>query len=100
MYSNQMARPPLSAADRRHGKRLGDLCAQAREHAGRSAQELAVAAKLSIDTIRSLENGRIPTPAFITVGRIADALGLSLDELHRAALNRTPRQLARRGPKS
>ena len=40
---------------------------------------------MAIDTVRSLENGRVATPAFLTIARLADALGLSLDELHARA---------------
>ena len=40
---------------------------------------------MAIDTVRSLESGRVATPAFLTVARLADALGLSLDELHARA---------------
>ena len=80
-----MPRNPLRAADRRHGERLGKLLAGARAKARRSAQDVAVAASLSVDTIRSLETGRVPTPAFLTVARLADVLGLSLDALNQAA---------------
>jgi len=41
---------------------------------------------VAIDTVRSLENGRVATPTFLTIARLADALGLSLDELHARAL--------------
>jgi hypothetical protein len=40
---------------------------------------------VAIDTVRSLEGGRVAAPAFLTVARLADALGLSLDELHSRA---------------
>jgi hypothetical protein len=41
---------------------------------------------VAIDTVRSLESGRVATPAFLTIARLADALELSLDELHAHAL--------------
>jgi hypothetical protein len=50
-----------------------------------SAQDVAVSAKLSVDTLRSIETGRLPTPGFLTVARIATTLNLSLDQLHRDA---------------
>ena len=37
---------------------------------------------MAIDTVRSLENGRVATPTFLTIARLAEALDLSLDELH------------------
>lgn len=43
--------------------------------------EIAAAAGLSVETVRKIEHGRIPTPAFFTVAAIADALGASLDAL-------------------
>jgi transcriptional regulator with XRE-family HTH domain len=59
--------------------------ALARKRTGRTTQDVAVAARLSVDTVRGLENGRVPTPAFFTVARMAVVLGLSLDDLHRQA---------------
>ena len=90
MYTYRVARHPLSAADRLHGKRLGARLALERSSDGRSAQDVAVAADLAIDTIRRLETGLVPTPAFLTVARLADVLGLSLDELHVAAQGGSP----------
>lgn len=43
--------------------------------------EVAAVAGLSVETLRKIEHGRIPTPAFFTVAAIADAVGLSLDTL-------------------
>lgn len=46
---------------------------------------------MALDTVRSLENGRVAMPAFLTVARLAGALGLSLDELNaRAAGDGSP----------
>lgn len=44
---------------------------------------VAVAARcgLSVDTVRKIETGRVPTPAFATVAILAQAVGLSLDGL-------------------
>jgi len=36
---------------------------------------------ISAETLRKIETGRIPTPAFFTVAALADVLGLSLDGL-------------------
>jgi transcriptional regulator with XRE-family HTH domain len=80
-----MARRPVRAAERRHGQRLGMILAECRQAARRSAADVARASDVSLDTVRSLEIGRVPTPAFLTVARLAAALGLSLDELHEQA---------------
>jgi transcriptional regulator with XRE-family HTH domain len=41
----------------------------------------ALAARVSPETLRKIESGRVATPAFPTVAAIADVLGLSLDAL-------------------
>ena len=46
-----------------------------------SAQALAAATGLSIDTVRSIESGRTISPSFLTVVRMSRALGVSLDQL-------------------
>jgi transcriptional regulator with XRE-family HTH domain len=80
-----MARKTASTEDREHGRWLGVLIAAQRQERGRSAPDLARESSVAIDTVRSLEGGRVATPAFLTVARLADALGLSLDELHAQA---------------
>jgi transcriptional regulator with XRE-family HTH domain len=80
-----MARKMTSAGDREHGRQLGVFIAAQRQGQGRSAPDLARESSVAIDTVRSLENGRVATPAFLTIARLADALGLSLDELHARA---------------
>jgi transcriptional regulator with XRE-family HTH domain len=77
-----MARKPLSADEKEHGRQLGLLLAKRREARLSSAPELAIASDVSIDTVRSLEGGRVPTPTFLTVARLAAALDISLDKLH------------------
>jgi transcriptional regulator with XRE-family HTH domain len=72
-----MVRVPLTPADRERGERLGLLLREAR--ADRSLVEVAAAAGISAETLRKIETGRIPTPAFFTVAALATALGLSLD---------------------
>jgi transcriptional regulator with XRE-family HTH domain len=42
---------------------------------------VALAAGVSVETLRKIETGRIPTPAFFTVAGVARVLGLSLDDL-------------------
>jgi transcriptional regulator with XRE-family HTH domain len=43
--------------------------------------DVAFAARVSPETLRKIESGRIATPAFATVASLAAALGLSLDEM-------------------
>lgn len=43
--------------------------------------EVAANAGISAETLRKIETGRAPTPAFFTVAALAEALGLSMDQL-------------------
>ncbi|WP_410619504.1 helix-turn-helix domain-containing protein [Amycolatopsis sp. cmx-8-4] len=74
-----MVRVPLTEEERERGERLGQALRTAR--AGRSTVDVAREAGISVETLRKIETGRIPTPAFFTVTAIADAVGLPLDEL-------------------
>jgi hypothetical protein len=74
-----MVRVPLSPADRERGERLGALLREARGE--RSLVDVAAEAGISPETLRKIETGRIPTPAFFTVSALAGALALSLDDL-------------------
>jgi transcriptional regulator with XRE-family HTH domain len=78
-----MVRVPLSPSDRERGERLGRLLRDARGH--RSIVDVASVAGISAETLRKIETGRIPTPAFFTVAALATALDLSLDALVDAA---------------
>jgi transcriptional regulator with XRE-family HTH domain len=69
----------LTPWERRRGERFGALLRQARGE--RSMVEIAAAAGVSAETLRKIETGRAPTPAFFTVAALAAALGLSLDVL-------------------
>ncbi|MFE5739652.1 helix-turn-helix domain-containing protein [Streptomyces celluloflavus] len=74
-----MVRTPLTPWERARGERLGALLRAAR--GDRSMVEVAAGAGLSAETLRKIETGRVPTPAFFTMAALAGALGLSLDEL-------------------
>ena len=76
---DRMVRPPLSDADRERGIRLGAALRAAR--GDRTSVEIAARAGISVEALRKIEHGRVPTPAFFTVLAIAEAVGLSLDEL-------------------
>jgi transcriptional regulator with XRE-family HTH domain len=83
-----MTRKPISEDDREHGVRLGRLIADQRKLRDWSAPELARSSGVSIDAVRSLENGRVPMPSFRTIARLAESLQLSLDELQLRASQR------------
>jgi transcriptional regulator with XRE-family HTH domain len=74
-----MIRPPLTGQDRRRGQRLGAALRAAR--GPRSIAEVATVAGISAETLRKIETGRVPTPAFFTVAALARALELPLDAL-------------------
>ncbi|MER7951468.1 helix-turn-helix transcriptional regulator [Streptomyces sp. NPDC096079] len=74
-----MVRTPLTPEERERGERLGLLLREARGE--RSMVEIAAAAGLSAETLRKIETGRAPTPAFFTVAALAGVLGLSMDAL-------------------
>lgn len=48
--------------------------------------EVAAAAGVSAETLRKIETGRAPTPAFFTVTALAAALEVSLDALAAACV--------------
>jgi transcriptional regulator with XRE-family HTH domain len=74
-----MVRLPLTPAEVERGQRLGALLRRAR--GTRSMLETALDARVSPETLRKIETGRVATPAFSTIAAIAGVLGLSLDEV-------------------
>jgi transcriptional regulator with XRE-family HTH domain len=82
-----MVRVPLTDAERARGERLGAVLREARGE--RSMVDVAAQAGISVETLRKIETGRIPTPAFFTVAAVAEAVDLPLDNL-RAAVDTAP----------
>ncbi|MBA3797615.1 MAG: helix-turn-helix transcriptional regulator [Geodermatophilaceae bacterium] len=74
-----MVRPPLTAEQRVRGERLGLALRVAR--GSRSMVEVATRAGISVETLRKIETGRVPTPAFFTVAALAHALEVPLTTL-------------------
>ena len=72
-----MVRLPLTSVDVERGQRLGALLRRAR--GSRSMLQTALDARVSPETLRKIESGRVATPAFSTIAAIANVLGLSLD---------------------
>lgn len=90
-----MVRLPLTSAEVERGRRLGALLRRARGE--RSILETALDARISPETLRKIETGRVATPAFPTIAAITDVLGLSLDAVW-AELNRSERAGEPSGP--
>ncbi|KQQ20606.1 DNA-binding protein [Rathayibacter sp. Leaf299] len=74
-----MVRAPLTPEQLEAGRRLGETLRRAR--GPRTLNEIAGQAGLSPETLRKIETGRLPSPAFGTVAALAAALDLSLDAL-------------------
>jgi transcriptional regulator with XRE-family HTH domain len=74
-----MVRQPLTAEQIAAGQRLGTALRAAR--AGRSLVEVALAAGISPETLRKIEAGRLPAPAFGTVVGLSQALDVPLSDL-------------------
>ncbi|MDY7090154.1 MAG: helix-turn-helix transcriptional regulator [Actinomycetota bacterium] len=83
-----MVRQPLTPEQIAAGRRLGLALRAAR--AGRSIVEVAVAAGISPETLRKIEAGRLPAPAFGTVVCLSQALGVPLKDLADAWLADMP----------
>ncbi len=60
---------------------LGQRLQEARQKAGLTQQDLCQKAHLSYSTLAKIERGAIKSPSIFTIQSIADALGLSLDQL-------------------
>jgi transcriptional regulator with XRE-family HTH domain len=88
-----MVRDPLELWEIERGRRLGAVLRQARGSV--TLGWVAAAAGVSVETLRKIETGRIPTPAFFTVAAVADVLGLSLDDLSGATGSTTDSQASR-----
>ena len=74
-----MVRIPLSPEELSRGLRLGELLRATR--GSRTMTDVAAHAGISVETLRKIETGRIPTPAFFTVAALCRTLGLSLDQV-------------------
>ncbi|MBW6436866.1 helix-turn-helix domain-containing protein [Actinoplanes hulinensis] len=83
-----MVRQPLTAEQIAAGQRLGAALRAAR--GGRGLVEVALAAGISPETLRKIEAGRLPAPAFGTVVCLSRALGVPLNELAEVWLTDMP----------
>jgi transcriptional regulator with XRE-family HTH domain len=83
-----MVRNPLTAEQIAAGQRLGAALRIAR--GCRNPAEVALAAGISPETLRKIEVGRIPAPAFGTVVRLSQVVGIPLSDLAEVWLTDTP----------
>ena len=74
-----MVRTPLTADQIAAGRRLGATLRAAR--GTRTLDDVAAAAGISPETLRKIETGRLPSPAFGTVVGLSAALGISMHAL-------------------
>lgn len=85
-----MVRLPLTPDEIERGQRLGALLRRARGQ--RAMLDVALDAGVSPETLRKIETGRVPTPAFPTIAAIAAVLGLSLDAVWVEISETAPRE--------
>lgn len=71
-----MVRTPLTPEQIAAGRRLGTTLRAAR--AARTLDDVAAQAGISPETLRKIETGRLPSPAFGTVVGLSAALGIDL----------------------
>jgi transcriptional regulator with XRE-family HTH domain len=74
-----VVRNPLTPEQVEAGRRLGARLRDAR--GDRALAEVALAAGISPETLRKIETGRLPSPAFGTIASLSDVLGLPIQEL-------------------
>lgn len=71
-------------------KGLGKALQTARQLAGMTQQDLCHKAQISYSTLAKIERGAIKTPSVFTVARIANVLGISMDNLLGAVVDTKP----------
>jgi transcriptional regulator with XRE-family HTH domain len=74
-----VVRTPLTPDQIAAGRRLGATLRVAR--GSRTLDDVAEHAGISPETLRKIETGRLPSPAFGTVVGLSSALGISLQAL-------------------
>jgi DNA-binding XRE family transcriptional regulator len=78
-YPGVVVRNPLTPEQIEAGRRLGRLLREAR--ADRDLGDVAHAAGMSPETLRKIETGRLPTPAFGTIACLSEVLDLPIQDL-------------------
>ncbi|GAA2180583.1 helix-turn-helix transcriptional regulator [Brooklawnia cerclae] len=80
-----MVRNPLTPEQIDAGRRLGQALRAARGE--KSLDEVAAAAQMSPETLRKVESGRLPSPAFGSVVLLCRALDLDVEHVARVWLH-------------
>ncbi|MGB3411414.1 MAG: helix-turn-helix transcriptional regulator [Microthrixaceae bacterium] len=80
-----MVRAPLTPKQIAAGRRLGRALRGARGE--RPLTDVAAAAGISHETLRKIETGRLPSPAFGTVVQLCGVLDLDIDDIARVWLH-------------
>lgn len=73
-----MVRNPLTPGQVEAGRHVGQLLRSARTSGDLTLAEVAHAARLSPETLRKIETGRLPSPAFGTVVSLCTVLRLDV----------------------
>jgi transcriptional regulator with XRE-family HTH domain len=84
-----MPRPRDTEAAKERGAELGRKVRQKRKDAEMPVEMVAVRARVSVDYLRRIEQGRVANPGVFTVSAIASAIEVGIDELISQA---SPRQ--------
>jgi transcriptional regulator with XRE-family HTH domain len=74
---------PTSSGRADAGRRLGQVLMVDRDRAGMTRAALAIRARVALNTVMAIEQGRVADPGFFTVTALARGLGMSSDELLR-----------------
>jgi DNA-binding Xre family transcriptional regulator len=77
--NRRMVRSPLTLEQIAAGQRVGQALREAR--GTRSLDSVAAEAGISPETLRKIESGRLPSPAFGSVVLLCRALDLSVEDL-------------------
>lgn len=78
-------RHSANTSDHAHARAIARQVRILHDARGWSAERLAVEAGIGLSMLRRLESEGATQPGFFTVGAIAGALNVSLDELYRQA---------------
>lgn len=76
-----MPRAPVTAVQRQRGHALAQQLRQRREGLGKTQAEIAETARLPLDTLRALEQGKSANPGVFFVVDLARVLGVTVEEL-------------------
>ena len=76
-----MPRNPTSPDQRRRGLALARRLSEHREATHKTQDQIATAAHISTDTLRSLEQGKSANPGVFFIVDIARELGVTVEEL-------------------